>query len=130
MSRTKLIFLSAWIVVSLTACEHHRQVVREEQQQLAHSAEAVRTCVVKFVLETDSPRLTGFELVEAGASACGNWTLKLRQLMDDQGYEKKEVDALVNATIKEAQQDALAALAAHDQKNPPPPRRTVADPIS
>ena len=50
--------------------------------------------------------------------------------MDDQGYERKEVDALVNATIKEAQQDALAALAAHDQKNPPPQKNAVADTIS
>jgi hypothetical protein len=128
MSKFKLTVLCISVLWSLSACEHHRQMVREEQAQLNQATQAVRACVVNFVLETDSPRLTGFELVEAGASACGNKTAKLREIMADQGYDKNETQALVNATIKEGQQDALAALAAHDQKNPP--KRVVKDPIS
>jgi hypothetical protein len=88
-----------------------------------------RSCVVKFVLETDSPRLTGFELAEAGAAACSERTSKLRALAVDQGYGYAGADALVAATIKESQRDALAALAARDQKNNAP-KRDVANPIS
>ena len=122
------VLVSMFAGLALAACAHHREMVRQEKAEVDRAAQAVRDCIVKFVLETDSPRLTGFELADAGASACGGTTLKLRRLMEDQGYDPPEISALAAASIKEGQGDALAALAGRDKKNEQ--KRLVSDPIN
>jgi hypothetical protein len=83
------------------------------------------------VVKTDSPRLTGFELTEAGAAACSSEAAKLRQLaLDQEELPPQNINALVEDTIKAGQREALAALAAHDRKAAPAPAVNSVPPIT
>ena len=117
------------LVSSLFACAAHREAGRKEREELAQAQARVRACVVNFVVKIDSPRLTGFELAEAGAAACAGESEKLRQLAIEQDeLKRREIDALVESTITDGQREALAALAVRDRRAAPAPVKSAPQP--
>jgi hypothetical protein len=81
----------------------------------------VNDCIVKFVVVTDAPRLTGFELADAAVAACESKVVALRAVLDDQGFDPPQSKPYVDQTIAAAKQRALAALAASDRAHPVKP---------
>ena len=123
------------VVLSLLGCAAHREAARKEQQQeqlkLAQAQTDVRTCVVAFVLGTDSPRLTGYELADAAVAACASVSEKLRKLAIEQDeLTPRNINALVEQTIKDGQREALATLAMRDHRAVPAPVKSVPAPTT
>jgi hypothetical protein len=113
--------LGALLILSAFGCAAHREAAREEERKereaLQQAQQKIHDCIVEFVLRMDSPRLTGFELTEAGAAACAGQAAKLNQLAIDQdNLTPRQIQTLVESTIKAGQQDALAALAVKDHQ--------------
>lgn len=127
--------LGALLLLSAFGCAAHREAAREEERKereaLQQSQQRVHDRIVDFVVRMDSPRLTGFELTEAGAAACAGEAAKLRQLAIDQDdLTPQRINALLEGTIKAGQQDALAALAMRDHKPAPAPVKNAPPPTA
>ena len=124
----KMNALSVLLLAGMVAgCAARRVEQQKEQQELSDAASRVRSCIIAFVLKTDSPRLTGTELAEAGAAACSSDEQKLRQLAVDQdAMSAPAIDAMVQNVIRDGERDALAALAVRDSA----PQRTPAKSVS
>jgi hypothetical protein len=136
-NRTMVIIRPKWAAIitallgsSLIACAAHREAnraaERKEQEELAQAQAKVHACIVNFVLTSDSPRLTGFELADAAVAACAQVSETLRHLAIEQDeLSPRQINALVEGNIKSAQREALAALAMHDRNPAPAPVKSI-----
>lgn len=106
----KLVLPFALAAASLQGCANSLANQREAAAREV-ALHAIHKCIVDFAVENNSPRLTGYELVDAAQAGCVAQITAFHDLTNEQGYDDRDFRHLVNPTLIVSKNDALAALA-------------------